>query len=134
MWELRRIDERLRCHGALWKTDAAFIKKLADHNENPSVNPRPEVTPKLRSAFIRQAEAHLVFGAYCEKERQRLAEKAHHLEQGTLDVAKDEAWRVSNEKIAHRAVEMEGDAVAAPAGEPDLFATPTSNIKDNPDD
>lgn len=123
MFELRRVDERLLYHGALWKTDAAFLRELADHNCDPVRVPRPEVTPKLKSAFIRQAEAHLLFAAYCDKERQRLAEKAHHLEQGTLDQQRDDEWRKRNEEIAHRAIELEAEAAAMPSQPaPDLFA------------
>lgn len=127
MVELRRIEERLLHHGETWKADAEFIRNLAEHNGNPAINPRPEMTPKLRSAFIRQAEAHLVFSAYCEKERQRLAEKSFHLENGTLDAEKDAQWRRDNERIAERAVEMEQGACVAQivCDEPDLF-TPTN--------
>lgn len=110
MHELRRIDERLRCVGAMFKIDAGLMRELADHRQDPVRNPHPVIEPKQRSAFVRRAEALLVFGGYCEKERQRLAEKAHHLAQGTLDVERDNEWRISNERIAESAIAMENAA------------------------
>lgn len=115
MWEMRKLSERLACYAGLARIDADLLKQIAAHHDAPERNPFPAVTPREKSAFVRQAEAVLLFGSYMDKEAQRLAEKAHAMEQGTLDVEADAALRAANEEIAHRAIQI---AESLPASHP----------------
>jgi hypothetical protein len=106
MFEIRQIGERLTYFSSIQKYDADFLRELADHKQDPARHAHPVVTERQKSNFVRMAEAQLLFGSYCDKEAQRLAEKARAMGQGTLDAEADDEARRRNEELAHRAIAL----------------------------
>jgi hypothetical protein len=97
--------------------EVVALRAFREHHPLP-VEAKPQFkAPLPKSSLIRRAEAYLIFGEYCDREAQRLAEKLRLIEadRWTSDAcSRDAEDRSRNEQIAQRAIAAENDEFISP--------------------